>query len=327
MDMSIVSQSGDPLQLASGSNGTITVPVPLSMRIEAQNLGTCPMWYFDTSTGSWRIEGVGTYDAISGTFVGNISHFSTWNFDYLYQSAFISGRVIDSNGTAVQGAQVKCWTDGWYQVMWESGETSTGADGKFKRIPVEAGVLFNYRARKSGYQSEILQILRILAVGEEYDVGDIVLDAPVAQTTLTWGENPRDLDSHLAARLAGNVSFHIYYSQLGSIDSDPYADLDTDDTSGFGPEVVSISRLRQGTYRYSVRHYAGDGNISTSGAEVNAVIPDVGIFRFRPPTTQPAGTDIWRVFDMVVDSNGRVTAVNPINDYVTGADESSLLFP
>jgi hypothetical protein len=153
------------------------------------------------------------------------------------------------------------------------------------------------------------------------------LDAPLVQITLIWGQDPRDLDSHLTARLNDNTTFHVYYSSSGSLSSEPYANLDTDDTTSYGPEVTSISRLRQGTYRYSVRHYAGSGTIETSGAEVNLVIPGVGIYRFTPPAGQPSGTSIWRIVDITVDSVGHVAAINPINGYVTGSDRSELLYP
>lgn len=326
MDVSVVSSSGQVLTLAVGKNATVSIPVPFSLQVEAEALGTCPLWYFDAASGVWREEGFGVYDVGSGCFVGNVTHLSTWNFDIRYPAAYVSGRVVNSNGDPVEGAQVKCWGTGWYQQRWASGETLTTVNGTFRRIPVEVGVVFKYQASKNGQQSLVLQA-GPLGQGQEVDVGDIVLDAPLVQVTLIWGENPSDLDSHLAVRLVGNSTFHVYYGSEGSLGSEPYAFLDTDDTSGFGPEVVSVSKLREGKCRYSVRHYAGEGNISTSGAEVNLVVPDLGIYRFTPPSGQAVDTDIWRVFELVVDSHGRVTAVNTINDYVKGDNHSDLLYP
>ena len=326
MDITVADQNGQELQLAQGRTATISIPVPYSMQTEAQNLTTCPLWYFNPRTGTWHEQGQGTYNPSLGCFVGNVSHFSTWNYDIRYPAGYVSGRVIDSNGNPVQGANVRCWGIGWYQQRWASGETSTDYNGTFRRIPVEVGVVFKYQASKGGHKSAINET-GPLAKNQEYDVGDIVLDAPVAQFTLTWGANPRDLDSHLAARLSDNTTFHVYYGSRGDLASPPFANLDTDMRYGFGPEVVSITRLRPGTYRYSVRHYTGDGTIETSGVEVNMIISNVGIYRFTPPSGQPAGTDIWRVVDIVIDSPGHVAAINPINDYVTGGDESELLFP
>ncbi len=326
MDISIMSQNGQELQIAQGKTAAIRIPVPANMQSEASDLGTCPLWYFNTTLGTWNEQGIGTYDPISACFVGNISHLSTWNFDIYYPAAYISGRVVDSSGNPVQDAQVRCWGRGWYQQRWASGETATNANGTFKRIPIEVGVRFKYQASKGGHKSAILETGPLL-LGQEYNVGDIVLDAPLIQITLTWGETPSDLDSHLTARLSGNNTFHVYYSQRGSLGFEPYSNLDTDDRDSYGPEVTSISRLRQGTYRYSVRHFSGIGNIASSGAQINMIIPGLGVYRFTPPSNQMNGTDIWRVFGIVIDSTGKVTAVNTLNDYMTGSDNSEFLYP
>jgi hypothetical protein len=330
MDVSLTTPSGDKLSLTSGKTAIVAIPVPANMQTDAANLGTCPLWYFDTATGTWKEEGSGTYDASIGCFVGNVTHFSTWNYDIMYPAGYVSGRVVDSLGNPVQGAQVKCWGLGWYQQRWASGETGTISNGTFTRIPVEVGVVFKYQASKGGHKSDIFQA-GPLAKNQEINVGDIVLDSPLVQITLTWGADPRDLDSHLTARVTGNETFHVYWSSEGSLSYSPWANLDTDDTNGFGPEIVSISKLQQGTYRYSVRHFAGDGTIETSGAEVNVVIPDRGIYRFTPPTGQPTNATIWRLFDLVVSANGMLT-LNMINDYKLaplgyGGDESTDLYP
>jgi hypothetical protein len=324
MDITVKDSYGNDLQLSNGQSATLKIPVPSSLQSESASMGTCPLWYYDTDTGYWREEGQGTYS--SGSFIGTITHFSTWNFDVSYPRAYISGRVVDGNGIPIQGATVKCWGPGWTYSRWASGETSTASDGTFTRIPVETNVFFNYKASKGGHESSVYTIPRVLVADEEYDVGDIYLDAPSAQITLTWGEDPRDLDSHLAASLSSG-DFHVYYVDMGDLTDEPYASLDTDDTTSYGPEVISVGNLRAGTYRYSVRHYAGDGDIETSGAEVNVIIQGVGIYRFTPPTGQPEDTDIWRIIDIVVGSSGTITAVNTINDYVSGGDESTLLYP
>jgi len=324
MDVTLRDRNGREVQLASGQRATLTIPVPSSMQTEAAALGTCPLWYYDTTAGVWREEGHGTYDAGRRAFVGTVSHLSTWNFDVSYPRAFISGRVITSTGLPVEGAAVRCWGKGWTYARWESGETSTGPDGRFHRIPVECTVDVHYRALKGGHESAV-HTIGPLECGMEYDVGDILLDSPAVQCVLAWGENPEDLDSHLAGPSDLGL-FHVYYSDQGSLSDPPYANLDTDDTTSFGPEVVSISRVVPGRYRYSVRHYAGDGDIATSGARVELIIPTLGIFRYTPPPNQPEGTDIWRVVDLVIGPSGEVSVV-PINDYVTGDDESSLLEP
>ncbi len=334
MDISVTDSYGNELQLKDGQTATITIPVPSSLQSDASSLGTCPLWYFDTDTGYWMEDGQGTYDSSSKSFVGTITHFSTWNYDVAYPRAYISGRVVDSSGNPVSGAEVTCWGPGWKYFRWASGETSTASDGTFNRIPVECTVIFKYKASKGGYDSSEYTIPRALECDEEYDVGDIVLGSvSTAQITLTWGENPDDLDSHLVIPSSGSQGpYHLYYYFTMDDGYDfsttyPYANLDTDDTSSYGPEVITILKLYPGTYRYCVRHYSGLSDIENSDAEINVIIPGVGIYKFTPPSGQTSGTDIWRVFDIVVGSSGTITSVNTINDYVTGGDESELLFP
>ncbi len=334
IDVTLTDQSGNELDIKSGETATVTVPVPTSMQSEASSMGSCPLWYFDTDSGYWIEEGQGTYDSNSKSFTGTVTHFSTWNYDVAYPRAYISGRVVNSAGTPVAGAIVNCWGTGWKYSKWASGETSTASDGTFTKIPVECTVIFKYQASKGGYDSSEYTIPRALACDEEYDVGDIVLGSVAsAQITLTWDLNPDDLDSHLVIpAYSENEQFHLYYpysmdSGYDFSDSYPHANLDTDDTTSYGPEVVTILQMHPGTYRYCVRHFAGTGDIENSGAEINVIIQGVGIYKFTPPSNQEDGTDVWRVFDIVVDSSGMITAVNTINDYVTGYDESEVFYP
>ncbi len=323
MNIEVKDSSGNDLQLADGATATLKVPVPASMQSEAEALGACPMWYYDTETKYWIEEGSGTYDSATGSFIGEVSHLSTWNFDVSYPRAYISGRVVDGSGSPISGAQVECWGPGWTYSRWASGETCTAPDGTFTRIPVETGVIFQFKASKGGHDSSTYEIPRELEVDEEYDVGDIVLYAPTLQVTLTWGEDPSDLDSHFTS----SNRDHVYYMDKGSLTTSPYINLDTDDTTSYGPEVVSASQLASGTYRYSIRHFSGDGNIQNSGAVVNAVIEGIGIYRFTPPSEQASGTDIWRVFDIQVGADGAISGFTVLNDYVTGGDTSEYLFP
>ena len=315
--MDVTATGSGPLQLASGKTATVEIPIPAADVASAP--ATIDLWYYDTTDGYWKKEGTAT--KVGSVYRGTVSHFSDWNADFLYDQAYLTGRVVNAEGTPQVGATVVC--DG---VDYSGrGEATTGTDGRF-RVSVKPNSSVRIWASKGGISSTPTTVTTPTTAGGEKDVGDIVITAPPIQITLTWGENPRDLDSHLAASLVVGENFHVYYSAKGSITSEPYANLDTDDQYSYGPEVTSISRLRQGTYRYSVRHFAGDGTIATSGAEINAIIEGVGIYMYTPPAGQATGTDIWRVFDIVVDSAGNVT-INPINDYVTGTDSSELLYP
>jgi len=60
------------------------------------------------------------------------------------------------------------------------------------------------------------------------------------QFTLTWGENPGDLDSHLWTPSINNQVHHIFYANQGSPTSGPFAELDVDDVTSYGPEHITI---------------------------------------------------------------------------------------
>jgi len=83
---------------------------------------------------------------------------------------------------------------------------------------------------------------------------------------LAWGEDPRDLDSHLWVPTGGGLYYHVYYSDEGSITEVPYAELDNDETEGYGPETVTVLTEYSDLYVYGVYHYDGDGTLRTSEA-------------------------------------------------------------
>jgi hypothetical protein len=125
---------------------------------------------------------------------------------------------------------------------------------------------------------------------------------------LTWLASPRDLDSYLT--VPGYST--IYYNAKGDCAASPFACLDHDVTSGYGPETVTITQQTAGTYRYSVNQYSGDGTLGTSGARVDLYIDNALARSF----SVPAGSGrTWTVFEL----NG--TAITTINQLDEGNGE------
>jgi hypothetical protein len=60
---------------------------------------------------------------------------------------------------------------------------------------------------------------------------------------LTWGEEVKDLDSHLIT----STGCHVYYGRKQCPDAS--ASLDADVTDGFGPETINVHSLRPGLYK------------------------------------------------------------------------------
>lgn len=70
-------QRGQNLQLAEGKKAELKVPVPPSLAANAPQ--TMPLWYFDEEMGKWIEDGIGT--KVGDYYVGDVTHFSYWNFD------------------------------------------------------------------------------------------------------------------------------------------------------------------------------------------------------------------------------------------------------
>jgi hypothetical protein len=60
---------------------------------------------------------------------------------------------------------------------------------------------------------------------------------------LTWGETPRDLDSHLDTP----SGCHVFYGRKQC--NRGQESLDTDVTDSFGPETINIRKLTPGVYK------------------------------------------------------------------------------
>ena len=144
---------------------------------------------------------------------------------------------------------------------------------------------------------------------------------------LTWGENPRDLDSHMTGPTADGSRWHVYYSAKTA---GGMCALDVDDTSSLGPETITCpptnttATLQPGVYRYSLHHYSGTQNIGTSGASVRLEFGNGQTYNFTPPATNYVGSkDVWTVFELTVQANGSVS-VAPVNAVMPGISAGSV---
>lgn len=93
-----------------------------------------------------------------------------------------------------------------------------------------------------------------------------VLNAGAVRFVLNWGAFPADLDSHLVTPEIDGQSYHLFYDNAGNDTSTPFAKLDFDVLSGFGPETMTIYKRYAGTYKYYVHNFSEAPSITVSGA-------------------------------------------------------------
>lgn len=158
----------------------------------------------------------------------------------------------------------------------------------------------------TGYKNIIVSPIDILA---QNGVLSPVTSENTYRVVLTWGANPRDLDSHVVGNLSNDDSFHVYFSHKSQYDGDlEVCNLDVDDTSGYGPETITLIPNMSNPYYYYIYKYSGTGSIDTSGAQVKLYQGDTLIETFNAPDNQ-GSERYWNVFAIV---NGEIVVENSI---------------
>jgi hypothetical protein len=298
--------SGLAVNLATGKTATIRIP---AVSKSGNYAPTIPLYYVDKATGSWVQEGTATLAGVAPNqyYEGIVSHFSTWNADRAVDSVTYTSCVKDTLGAPVVGVIVT--SDGIDYIGKAS--TVTDSAGKFT-VSMKKSATASITGAK-GADLLTNTISKTSSLANLTDTVNCLILAPIANSIkikLTWGQNPRDIDSHLFTP----SGTHIYFGSKGSLTAAPFANLDVDDTTSYGPEVVTINRLMVGTYSYGIDLYAGSGTITASPTQVELNIG--GNLRvFTPPAGEPASYPYLSMFTMTVAANCAVT-INAVNTWL-----------
>ena len=134
---------------------------------------------------------------------------------------------------------------------------------------------------------------------------------------LTWGADPRDLDSHITGVNGAGQTFHVYYSDMYGAG----AWLDHDDVDGYGPETVTTVDSALWDYTYYVDLFAGEGTIQDSGAQIQVYKGSQLIQTIKASDAVSDGRTgkYWTVFTL---KDGFLNIINSISDKVDIYDPS-----
>ncbi|MDX8414351.1 MAG: hypothetical protein R8J85_09725 [Mariprofundales bacterium] len=301
---------------------TATVHVPVASGAPTPLPATLPLYFFDDVYGNWQQGGTATLDSYSTSYVGTVSHFTVWSVAQAYTATTtVTGCVQDQQGNKLARIEVDAQGNSYLGIS----HVTTDSYGKFS-VPIQSGgntlvfgenhstspILFTNVVRFNDGTSTN-PIATCLVLGSNTSPSNV-------QIHLAWGQNPTDLDAHLTGPDGAGGRFNVYFGSpnFPSTASASIAEvnLDVDDTTSFGPEIITVRTLRAGTYQYSVHQYAGTSDIYSSPARVEATI-NGALQVFTPPSTGWAGLDdVWQVFSFVVDQTGTVTSVTPLNSVV-----------
>lgn len=155
-------------------------------------------------------------------------------------------------------------------------------------------------ASKEGFAPTMVNIIvQKTNSGNQNGTMTPILSGDDYRIVLTWGENPRDLDSHVVGTLTSGSSFHVYYNHKSQYDGGTeVCNLDVDDTSSYGPETITLHATNSKPYYYYIYRYAGSGTVASSGAQIKVSQGEREIATFNVPTNLGSG-DYWNVFAIV----------------------------
>ncbi len=198
-------------------------------------------------------------------------------------------------------------------VMGDIGSFNTDVDGKIQfKIPEDAFAQIPVSFRKEGFTNTDFTL--------ELQAGTLFLNRfsispsiPLEhiRVVLDWGENPSDLDAHFVK----HNGYHISYRFMKET-TDGVAMLDRDDTSGFGPETITVTTLdANGDYDYYIHDYSNrisnnSDELSRSQAEVKVYGQGRLLYHFQVPQNKKGHT--WQVFK--IENNAFVTVNTVEND-------------
>jgi hypothetical protein len=102
VNVNLTDESGNPLQIKTGSKAELTFPIPEGM---GSNPQTIPFWHFDEEKGIWTQATDATLNG--DVYVGEVTHFSWVNLDVPAQPVTIKGKIYCDGNKPIINVKVK----------------------------------------------------------------------------------------------------------------------------------------------------------------------------------------------------------------------------
>lgn len=227
----------------------------------------------------------------------------------------VRGQITDaSTGSVIGGVTVKVRADWNNRTGDVIASVVADANGEYS-LELERGY-YTLEFVTDGYASEFVNVATSNQTPTRDGHLSAVADVNSTQyrIVLTWGETPRDLDSHLVGPSATNSLgyFHVYFGDKDYSEGNSFvASLDIDDVTSYGPETVTIINAADDkTYYYSVHDFTnGYSQTSTQMANSGATVKvyrGSTLVKEYSISNRSQGT-IWNVFKI---ENGRIVDIN-----------------
>jgi hypothetical protein len=103
LGVALTGATGQELKIATGKNAELSITIPAALQAIAP--ASIPLWHFDETRGRWIEEGNAT--KVGNNYVGNVSHFSFWNYDIGANGINLCVNVVNSNNQPLNNVTVR----------------------------------------------------------------------------------------------------------------------------------------------------------------------------------------------------------------------------
>lgn len=184
----------------------------------------------------------------------------------------------------------------------------TNRDGRYN-VNLPAGIYTGQLTKTGFITTYVVGVSLTDSFNQAEDATAIKIPASdEIRIVLTWGEHPRDEDSHLLGPTVDGRSFHTYFGDRQHYyRGELYADLDHDDVDSYGPETTTIRKRVDGKYQFYIHNYSRNGYDGTETLRNSSAKVEIyngsnaaPVKTYHIPTG--SGNELyWYVFDMEVD--------------------------
>jgi Carboxypeptidase regulatory-like domain len=299
--------NGDPVETFGGvtlsssvavdvaSGQTLTLSIPVSSRGAAP--ATANLYRLDAGSGRWVQSGSATLSG--GVYAASVTAFGQWMVGAPITSPVaISGCVNDDTGAPAANVRIEAEGISYSAIS----QVTTNAQGQFTVSGRPSSRLL-VSGRKGAFLTNAASV-DVGAVTAFNIATCLTLPSSTGATMrLTWGASPSDIDSHLRTPDGS----HVFYVSKGSLSAAPFASLDVDDVTGFGPEVTTIRRPRVGIYRFYLHNFSQSFTPGMTDSPTRVELNYVGrSVVFSPPPGEGSAL-WWHMFDLYIAPNCTMT--------------------
>jgi hypothetical protein len=288
--------SSAPVDVAGGQ--TLTLSIPVSSRGAAP--ATANLYRLDIGLGRWVQAGSATVSG--GVYAASVDAFGQWMVGAPITSPVaISGCVNDDTGAPAANVRIEAEGISYSAIS----QVTTNSAGLFTVTGRPSSRLL-ISGRKGAFLTNATSV-DVGAVATFNITTCLTLPSSNGATMrLTWGATPSDIDSHLRTPDGS----HVFYASKGSLITAPFASLDVDDVTAFGPEVTTVRRPRVGIYRFYLHNYSRISNPSAPGMTQSPTRLELNYLGravvFTPPPAE-GSVQWWHLFDLEIASNCTMT--------------------